>query len=96
MVPLPKLRTWRPSANSSSGVTAFVIPTDIKSAWEGIGSKGAADHAAWNDRLSGNAKAQDFKDRMDGKIPEAVNAKIKSYIEATLQNAPKWRRALHL
>lgn len=68
---------------------AFIIPGDIKSAWEAIGSKASVAHQDWHKRLEASPHQQEFQDRMAGKIPESINAKIKSYIEATVAERPK-------
>ena len=68
---------------------AFTIPSDIKSAWETVGSQGAAAHKAWADRLGSHAKGADLQDRLDGKLPEGLEDKIKSYIEEIAAERPK-------
>ena len=59
---------------------AFEIPKDIKTGWEKIGSRGAADRAEWQDRydaLSDNRKRQ-FDRVMAGEAPRKLSATIKA------------------
>ena len=59
---------------------AFEIPKDIKTGWEKIGSRGAADRAEWQDRydaLSDNRKKQ-FDRVMAGEAPRKLSATIKA------------------
>lgn len=47
----------------------FVVPEDIRAAWKAFGERGAAEHAAWADRLAASDKAAEFKRRMAGELP---------------------------
>ncbi|MAF62684.1 MULTISPECIES: transketolase [Pseudomonadota] len=47
----------------------FVVPDDIRAAWADFGQRGAAEHAAWADRLAASDKAAEFKRRMAGELP---------------------------
>jgi transketolase len=47
----------------------FVVPDDIRAAWADFGQRGAAEHAAWADRLAASDKATEFKRRMAGELP---------------------------
>ncbi|MEP7222638.1 MAG: transketolase [Novosphingobium sp.] len=49
----------------------FEIPADIAADWRSTGAKGAAEHAAWAERLAGNPQAAEFLRRMAGDLPSA-------------------------
>ncbi len=59
---------------------AFVIPAEIKSAWEKIGRRGAADRSAWAARLAGlspTAQAE-FERQMTGATPKKLAPVIRA------------------
>jgi transketolase len=57
---------------------AFEVPEDILSAWRDIGAKGAAERAAWEGRLAGDAGKAEFERTVAGTLADgwkdAVNA----------------------
>nr|WP_284377173.1 transketolase [Amylibacter marinus] len=70
---------------------AFEVPSDVKSAWEAIGSKGAAARADWEAKfaaLSG-AKQAEFTRVFDREPSKKLSAAIKRLKKETSENAPK-------
>ncbi|KFI27562.1 transketolase [Paenirhodobacter enshiensis] len=69
----------------------FEIPAEIKSAWEAIGSKGAADHAEWQVRfeaLSG-AKQAEFERQVTHGVSKKLATAIRAFKKAQSEAAPK-------
>ncbi len=64
----------------------FVIPAEIKSAWEDIGKRGAEEHELWNKRLSDHADSVDFQRRMAGELPHGFS--MAEHVK-TLMNDPQ-------
>jgi len=58
---------------------AFEIPADVKSEWEAIGSRGAAERAEWEARLAalGASKRAEFERALAGDAPKRLSATIK-------------------
>ena len=48
---------------------AFDVPAEILADWRALGAKGAAAHAAWNDRLAGATRGDEFSARIAGDLP---------------------------
>ena len=69
----------------------FVIPADIKSAWESIGARGSADRTAWqarHDTLSDGRK-KEFARVMAGVAPRRLSAAIKAFKRFVSVDQPK-------
>ncbi len=69
----------------------FEIPADIKSAWEAIGSRGAAARAEWQarfDALSDNRRAE-FNRALAGDAPKRLAAAIRGVKKAAIADQPK-------
>ncbi len=49
----------------------FEIPADIRDAWLAIGAKGKGAHKAWEDRVAGNSKVNEFTAQMTGELSAA-------------------------
>jgi transketolase len=49
----------------------FEVPDDVLTAWRAVGKRGAADRAAWNDRLDGSSRKDEFLARIEGKVSDA-------------------------
>jgi transketolase len=60
---------------------AFTIPDDILSAWRASGAKGKPAREAWQKRLDGSAKKDDFLARIAGKVDDAW---LKPYLDKLL------------
>ena len=58
---------------------AFEIPADVKSEWEAIGARGAAERAEWEARLAalGASKRAEFERALAGDAPKRLSATIK-------------------
>ncbi len=70
---------------------AFEIPADVKSSWEKIGMRGAADRAEWQSRfedLSDNRKTE-FNRVIAGDAPRKLSATIKALKKQTSESLPK-------
>ena len=65
----------------------FEVPAGILSAWREAGTKGSAEHSAWQSRLAANARGAEFAARMAGKV-EASSA-IKAYLNELVENPKK-------
>ncbi len=60
----------------------FEVPDDIRAAWLDAGKRGAAPHAEWQQRLTGDSNSAEFSRRMAGDLPEgfSLDAHIASLI----------------
>ena len=69
----------------------FEVPADIKSAWEAIGSRGAADHADWQARFSeaSDRRQAEFTRVFDGDAPAKLSARIKALKKQISEEKPK-------
>jgi transketolase len=63
----------------------FSIPADVREAWAKAGGRGAAERAAWEQRLAASDKADDFRRRMAGDADERW---LQPYIQALIENPP--------
>jgi len=69
----------------------FEIPADVLNAWREAGKRGAADHAAWAERLAkapADVRAE-FERRMRGELPANFREAIKAYIDGLIANPQK-------
>ena len=64
----------------------FEIPADVAKAWREAGARGAKDHAEWQKRLEASGKAQEFTDRIGGKLDHGW---LKPYLDTLIANPPK-------
>ncbi|URF48390.1 transketolase [Dinoroseobacter shibae] len=69
----------------------FEIPAEIKSQWEAIGARGAAEKAAWDARFAklSNAKQVEFSRAFARQLPRKLSATIKALKKQTSETAPK-------
>lgn len=69
----------------------FEIPADVKSAWEAIGSKGAAARTAWEAQLAtaSTAKRTQFERAYALDAPKKLSATIKAFKKEMSEAAPK-------
>ena len=70
---------------------AFEIPADIKSAWEAIGSRGAADRADWEARFAtlSQGKQNEFNRVYAGDAPKKLSAAVKALKKRASEDQPK-------
>lgn len=70
---------------------AFVIPADIKSAWEAIGARGVEARAAWEGRKASlsTTKAAEFDRVVAGEAPKKLAAAIRAFKKTISETAPK-------
>jgi transketolase len=59
----------------------FFVPTDVLSAWREVGSKGAAAHSEWSQRLEASERKNEFLARLSGKVDDAW---LKPYLDRLL------------
>jgi transketolase len=68
----------------------FEIPADVKSAWEAIGARGAAEHDAWTARLgeASQSRQKEFARIFAGEAPKALSARIKALKKQISEEKP--------
>ncbi|WP_208354532.1 transketolase [Pseudaestuariivita rosea] len=69
----------------------FEVPGDIKSAWETIGSRGAAARKDWEDRLAtlSDSKQKEFARMFDLEAPKKLTSVIRALKKQVSDTAPK-------
>ncbi|MEM7056891.1 MAG: transketolase [Pseudomonadota bacterium] len=69
----------------------FEIPSDIKSAWEEIGSNGASVHTEWKARVAAlpPGKQKELSRLFEGEIPTRLAARIRALKKQISADAPK-------
>lgn len=69
----------------------FDIPAEIKSWWEEVGSRGAAERAAWDGRFAETSasRQKEFTRVMDGEAPKKLSAVVKALKKQISETAPK-------
>ncbi|MEN9408778.1 MAG: transketolase [Pseudomonadota bacterium] len=69
----------------------FVIPADVKSAWEAKGKRGAAAHADWQARFAAlsAAKQAEFNRIFAGEAPAKLASVIRGVKKAAVESMPK-------
>ncbi len=69
----------------------FEVPADIKSAWEAIGARGAADRTDWEGRLAGVSASRQalFARMMAREVPKKLSATVKAFKKQMSESAPK-------
>ncbi len=69
----------------------FVIPADIKAAWEAIGRRGQAAREAWDTRISALSAARqvEFARIFAGDAPAKLTAAIRSVKKTAIETMPK-------
>ena len=69
----------------------FVIPEEVKSAWEAIGARGGAERSAWEARLAelSENRRTEFERVMSGGAPKRLPARIKALKRQLSEEAPK-------
>ena len=65
----------------------FEIPEDILTSWRRIGDKGAAEKAAWDERLNAHSLSEEFERRMSGALPSDTG--VQTYLEELAKDPPK-------
>ncbi|MEX0283582.1 MAG: transketolase [Paracoccaceae bacterium] len=70
---------------------AFDIPTDIKAAWEAIGSRGAEAHAEWQARLEtlSGRKQEEFARIFAREVPKKLSSVIRALKKQASEDAAK-------
>ncbi|WP_394196605.1 transketolase [Litoreibacter albidus] len=69
----------------------FEIPADVKSQWEAIGSRGAADRQAWEGRMQevSGSKQKEFARCYAGDVPNKLSSTIKALKKQISEGKPK-------
>lgn len=65
----------------------FEVPSEILESWRAAGSRGAAVHAEWNNRLDSNTNGAEFTRRMNGELPQ--NSVMQDYLASLIANPAK-------
>ncbi len=70
---------------------AFVIPADVKSAWEAIGARGAAERAAWEERFAtlSERKQAEFNRAYAFEGPKKLASAIRAFKKQISEDQPK-------
>ncbi|MEL6915094.1 MAG: transketolase [Pseudomonadota bacterium] len=70
---------------------SFVVPDDIKAAWESFAARGKAAHAEWAQRFLklSNAKQAEFNRTFSGEPPKKLSATIKAFKKQVSESQPK-------
>ena len=81
------------AAKAAYGWTSapFEVPAAIKAQWEGFGARGAADHAAWEERMAAlsPAKQAEFARIFAGGVPAKLAAAVRGVKKAAVEAMPK-------
>ena len=69
----------------------FEIPSDVKAAWEAIGSRGEATRKAWEERLAAlsDSKRALFDQQFAGEAPKKLAATIRAVKKQAAEDKPK-------
>jgi len=70
----------------------FEVPSDVKSAWEAIGSRGAAERAAWEARFAelSERKQAEFTRAYAFEAPKKLAGAIRALKKQVSEDQPKW------
>ena len=68
---------------------AFEVPDSVYADWHTVAARGASARAAWESRLSGNAKATAFNAAQDGSDREPLTAAMAAYKAQLIEDKPK-------
>ncbi|MGY9016179.1 MAG: transketolase, partial [Rhodospirillales bacterium] len=67
----------------------FVVPNDLAAAWKAVGSRGAAERSAWEERLNGTDSAE-FKRVMAGELPREWKVALNTHKQRLADEKPAW------
>ncbi|NVO26648.1 transketolase [Donghicola sp. C2-DW-16] len=67
----------------------FVVPTEVKAAWEAIATRGANARANWSARKEASPKAADFDRSLAAPDAQGLNAAITAYKRRLSKDQPK-------
>ena len=69
----------------------FVVPDQIRAAWQAAAERGKSVHAAWNDRLQSLPESQrsHFEQMLSGNIPAEVYEKLNAFKAEMVAQKPK-------
>ncbi|GAA4229222.1 transketolase [Sagittula marina] len=69
----------------------FEVPADVKSWWEDVGTRGAADRTEWEGRLAeaSESRQKEFERCMTGETPKKLSATIKALKKQLSETQPK-------
>ncbi|SDG30665.1 transketolase [Alloyangia pacifica] len=69
----------------------FEVPADVKSWWEEVGSRGAADRAEWEERFAAlsDSRQKEFTRQQDGDAPKKLSAVIRALKKQISEEGPK-------
>ncbi|MCA0940774.1 transketolase [Salipiger pacificus] len=69
----------------------FEVPAEVKSWWEEVGSRGAADRAEWEERFAAlsDSRQKEFTRQQDGDAPKKLSAVIRALKKQISEEGPK-------
>ncbi|WP_343503942.1 transketolase [Alloyangia pacifica] len=69
----------------------FEVPAEVKSWWEEVGSRGAADRAEWEERFAAlsDSRQKEFTRQQDGDAPKKLSAVIRALKKQVSEEGPK-------
>ncbi len=68
---------------------AFDVPAAILEAWRAAGRRGSQAQAAWVKRLEASAERDEFRRRVEGRLPDGFAAAIEAVKREAAEKAPK-------
>jgi len=67
----------------------FEIPSDIRSLWQAIATRGREMHTQWQSRLDSSVKKSRFERAMSGELPKALATRMRRYKKQLKAELPK-------
>ncbi len=69
----------------------FEVPAEVKSWWEEVGSRGAADRAEWEERFAAlsDSRQKEFTRQQNGDAPKKLSAVIRALKKQVSEEGPK-------
>ncbi|AWI83445.1 transketolase [Alloyangia pacifica] len=69
----------------------FEVPAEVKSWWEEVGSRGAADRVEWEERFAAlsDSRQKEFTRQQDGDAPKKLSAVIRALKKQVSEEGPK-------
>jgi transketolase len=70
----------------------FEVPQPVRAAWQAIGSRGAAERAAWQDRLAAQEASlrAEFERAQAGALPEGLDRVLREHKARLVEEKPSW------
>lgn len=68
---------------------SFIIPQDIKSAWETIAARGSKACGEWSENFKKSRKKKAFENAVEGKLPTALEKNLSKFRKEHIESATK-------